>query len=75
MIIRKTPFEIKAVLKAESIDALEAFQQLREQAESDQFPDLTLMKTIKKPDWSAMREQPKRKSKRDDGVSSSMHFA
>lgn len=39
---RKIPFEIKAAPKPESMDALEAFQLLRKQAESGQFPDLTL---------------------------------
>lgn len=39
---RGIPFEIKASPKVESMSALEAFQQMRQMAESGQFPEMTL---------------------------------
>lgn len=39
---RKIPFEIKAPEKDDSMGALNAFREIRKQAESGQMPDLTL---------------------------------
>ena len=39
---RKIPFEIKATPKSSPNKGLEAFQQIRKMAESNQLPDLTL---------------------------------
>jgi addiction module RelB/DinJ family antitoxin len=39
---RGIPFEIKATPKDEPMNGLEAFRQIRQMAESGQFPDLTL---------------------------------
>ena len=39
---RKIPFEIKASPKSDTMTGLEAFQQIRKMAESEQLPDLSL---------------------------------
>ena len=39
---RGIPFEIKASQKVESMSGLEAFQQIRQMAESGKFPEMTL---------------------------------
>lgn len=39
---RGIPFEIKSTPKEESMSGLEAFRQIRQMAESGNFPDLTL---------------------------------
>ena len=45
---RSIPFEIKAAPQQESIDALEAFQQIRMMAESGQFQICPSMRSMKK---------------------------
>ena len=42
VLYRKIPFEIKAPEKDESMDALEAFREIRNMAENGQLPDLSL---------------------------------
>ena len=39
---RGIPFEIKATPKVKSMSGLEAFQKMRQMAESGQFPEMTL---------------------------------